>query len=377
MSEFRINSPIIARRAVVGLVALLLLSLCGLLRAQQTPVPTTRPLLEALNHETQSLFAQVAPSIVRVQLPMPTNLTLAPDDPLAKWATKLNPQEFRELLEIQHRLPGAQYTAEIRPTTAPSEPVPQTQPSHFILLQIQRFTPNSIGVVLDDSNRVLVPRFVDREACRYPIPVLTGDGRWATAIFLASDAQSNLTLLQLTTAIRTKPATLAPNKPDAGTLLLVMSLNPAANRLTVWEGWEPDVATIINIDGSIAGFTEAGRYLSAAACMPLVADLMHDGVVHRAFLGVVVGPVGPEDPDRQMYPTLGTTPALRIQQVIPGTVAQHAGLSEGDLILSLAGQSVGDGPSFAAAIANRRGNTAMQILRLGQIHLVNVELTPQ
>jgi S1-C subfamily serine protease len=377
MSELRINSPLNAGRGAVGIFTVLLFSLSQLLRAQQTPSPTTRPLLEALNHETQSLFREVAPSIVRVQLPMPTNLTLAPDDPLAKWATKLDPESFRELLEIQHRLPGAQYTAEIRPTTEPSEPVPQTQPTHVIVLQIQRFIPNSIGVVLDDSNRVLVPRYVDREACRYPIPVSIGDGRWATAKFLASDGQSNLTLLQLTTAIHAKPATLASNKPDAGTLLLVMSLNPAANRLTVWEGWEPDVAAIINIDGSIAGFTAAGRYLSAAACMPLVADLMHDGVVHRAFLGVVVGAVGPEDPDRQMYPTLGTTPALRIRQVIPGTVAQQAGLSEGDLILSLAGQSVGDGPTFAAAIANRRGNTQMQILRQGQVHLVNVELTPQ
>ena len=163
-------------------------------------------------------------------------------------------------------------------------------------------------------------------------------------------------------------------QPGTGALLLVMSLNPAANRLAVWEGWEPDVSTLVNIDGSIAGFTKSGHFLSAAACSPVVQELMAHGFVRRAFLGVVVDPVGSDDPARQQNPSLGATPALKIEQVIPGSAAERAGLQQDDLILSLAGESVGDPQSFAAAIANRRGNTEILILRNGQRHIVNVIL---
>jgi S1-C subfamily serine protease len=204
--------------------------------------------------------------------------------------------------------------------------------------------------------------------------VSIGDGRWTTATFLASDPQADLTLLQLNRHIETKPATISPDNPAPGTLLLVMSLNPAANRLAVWEGWDPDISTLVNIDGSIAGFTKGGHFLSAGACEPVVQELMAHGFVHRAFLGVVVEGVPSDDPARQQNLTLGATPALKIDQVIPGSAADRAGLLQLDLILSLGGQSVGDPEDFAAAIANRRGNTQMLILRNGQKHLVNVDL---
>jgi S1-C subfamily serine protease len=61
-------------------------------------------------------------------------------------------------------------------------------------------------------------------------------------------------------------------------------------------------------------------------------------------------------------------------QVIAGSAAEQAGLRQDDLILSLAGESVGDPQSFAAAIANRRGKTEITILRQGQKHVVNVDL---
>ena len=228
------------------------------------------------------------------------------------------------------------------------------QSSHILVLRLDRLTPNGIGVVLDDQNHLLIPRFVDKAACRFPIPVSIGDGRWAAATFVASDAQADLTLLQLNTHIKTKPATISGDNPEPGALLLVMSLNPAANRLAVWEGWEPDVSTLVNIDGSIAGFTKGGHFLSAAACSPVVQELMAHGFVRRAFLGVVVEPVTSDDPARQQNPSLGATPALKIDQVVPGSAAERAGLQQDDLILSLAGESVGDPQSFAAAIANRR-----------------------
>ena len=66
-------------------------------RALADDLPTTRPLLEQLNRETQALFKDVAPSIVRVQLPLPTNLALTPDNPLSKWTNRLDPDSLRRL----------------------------------------------------------------------------------------------------------------------------------------------------------------------------------------------------------------------------------------------------------------------------------------
>jgi S1-C subfamily serine protease len=376
MSEIAFNPSHTARGVAVGFFAGLLTLLPSLIDAQITSPPTTRPLLDELNHETQDLFKQVSSSIVRVQMPMPTNFSISEDDLLSKWANRLDPQSLARLADIERRAPGTSYaTAEIRPTTVPSRTQP-TVGQQVIVLKLDRFSPNGVGIVLDDGKHLLIPRYVDKAACALPVPVAVSDGHWATASFVASDRQSDLTLLQLTN-FKTKPATISADKPGAGTLLLVISLNPAANRLAVWEGWEPDVSALVNIDGTIAGFTKGGRFLSAAACSPVVEELMVHGSVRRAILGVVIDSVMRDDPVRRLYPALGATPALRINEVIPGSAAQHAGLESNDLILSLAGESVGDAPTFAAAIANRRGITPIAVLRDGQKHIVNVDLQVQ
>jgi S1-C subfamily serine protease len=375
MDENKFHSWKKAHGIAVGFCAGALALLAALSAAAAADLPATRPLLDQLNRETQALFKQVAPSIVRVQLPLPTNLSLAPEDPLSKWVGRLDPQSLARLAELERRSPEASFvTAEIRPTTGPSTTQPIEVTPQIMVLRVDRFSPNTIGIVLDDENHLLIPRYVDKAACRFPIPVSIGDGRWATAAFVASDRQADLTLLQLNHKIKVMRATLSADKPDAGTLLLVMSLNPAANRLAVWEGWEPDVSTLVNIDGTIAGFTKGGHFLCAAAYSPVVAELMQHGYVRRAILGVVIEPVAADDPQRQRDPSLATTPALRIDQIVPGSAAEHAGLQPGDLILSLAGQSVGNAPAFAAAIANRRGDTRIDVLRKGQRHVINVVL---
>jgi hypothetical protein len=338
---------------------------------------TTRPLLDQLNRETQSLFKDVAPSIVRVQMPMPTSISLAPNDPLSKWANRLDPESLRRLAALE-RGPAASFTtAEIRPASPTTAPDTLTQAKHLFVLRlnVNQVVPNAIGVVLDDKNHLLIPRWVDREACLgYPIPVSIGDGRWATAVFVASDEKADLTILRLNTPIKTRAATISGETPAMGTLLLVMSLNAGANRLAVWEGWEPDSSTLVNTDGSIAGFTRNGHFLSAAACWPAVQDLLAHGVVQRATLGVIVDAVSLDDPARQANSALGAEPALRIDAVALGSAAEKAGLQQGDFVLSLAGEPVGDARSFAAAIANRRGKTEILILRNGQKHIVSADL---
>jgi S1-C subfamily serine protease len=333
---------------------------------------TTRPILDGLNRETQTLFKEVAGSIVRVQLPIGSRLSGAAEDPLAKWAGRLDAQTRQRLEELHLHAPDSTYhSVEVRSTTQPAGGDGGT-----VILTLSRFVPNAIGLVFDDQQHLLIPHFVDKTAFDGPVPLALGDGRLATATFVASDRLSDLTVLKLQD-VKAQPATLGPGKPDPGTLLLVISLNPAANRLTVWEGWEPDFAAVVNIDGGIAGFTKNGRFFCATAARPVVAELIDHGWVRRAFLGVGIATVVPNDPQRQANPALGATPAIRINDVIPGSAAQQGGLLPGDLILTLAGQSVGDAPGFAAAIANRRGRTVMTVLRDTQRLDITVDLQVQ
>jgi len=335
-------------------------------------LPTTRPILDGLNRETQTLFKEVAGSIVRVELPVGRNLTGAPDDPLAKWAGRLDAQTRARLEELHLHAPDSTYHAvEVRSTTQPAGGDGGT-----VILTLSRFVPNALGLVFDDQQHLLVPHFVDKAAFDGPVPLALGDGRLATATFVASDQLADVTVLKLED-IKAKPATLGAGKPDPGTLLLVISLNPAGNRLAVWEGWEPDFAVLINIDGGIAGFTKGGRFYSPIAAVPVVTELIDHGWVRRAYLGVGIQTVLPNDPQRQANPVLGTTPAIRINDVIAGSAAQQGGLLPGDLILSLGGQSVGDAPGFAAAIANRRGKTVMTVLRGTQRLSIAVNLQVQ
>jgi S1-C subfamily serine protease len=372
MSKAAHNPISRAHGAVMGLLALLLIVIPA--AADQ---PATRPLLDELNRETRNLFKQVSPSIVRVQLPLPSDVTLSPNDPLNKWANQLDAQTLANIADFERRSPGSSITAaEIQPSAAPSSTQP-VERQHIIVLRVDRFSPNSVGIVVDENNHLLIPRYVDKDALPNAIPVSLADGKWATATFVASDRQADLTLLQLTSKTLAKPAVISPEPPDSGALVLVMSLNPAANRLAVWEGWEPDVSALVNTDGTIAGFTKGGHFLDAAACLPAVGELIEHGYVRRAQLGVWIQPVALDDIQRQRDPALGASPALRVVQVVPGTAAQRAGLMQNDLILSLAGESVGDAPSFAAAIANRRGQTAITILRNGQEHVVDVDLRVQ
>jgi S1-C subfamily serine protease len=334
---------------------------------------TTRPLFEELNRETQSLFKQVSGSVARVELPS----QISRDDPLAKWAVRLDPDSWRRLQDMQRHATGSSFiTTEIQPTTAPSDnPLASNEQQHIILMQMNRFTPNGIGIVVDDQGHLLVPRFADKDSFTGPVPTILANGQVAWATFVGSDEQTDVTLLKLN--IKAAPVAVMQDRPELGSLMLVMSLNPALNRLAVWEGWEPDFAALMTIDGHIAGFSKGGHFVSAAAYLPVVSELIDHGKVQRAFLGVLIEPLPREDAQRMNDPALGGQPALRILEVFAGSAADRAGLQRGDLILTLAGESVGDAPAFGAAIASRRGKTEMTLLRNSEKITVNVDLEVQ
>src|SRR5688572_14319035 len=60
---------------------------------------TSRPNLEQLNRETQSLYRDVKGSVVRVQMPVPQWVLEATANPMAKWEGRLDPDMKQKLEE--------------------------------------------------------------------------------------------------------------------------------------------------------------------------------------------------------------------------------------------------------------------------------------
>jgi S1-C subfamily serine protease len=348
-------------------------------QSSQDSSPTPRPLLDELNRETQSLFKQTAPGIVRLHLPVSGPLA-SDDDPLRKWNSRLDPEVRQRLEELVLRDQGRMFVREdIIPATSPTDDASggaATQP-HEIVMQLGEFAPNSIGVILDDQGHVLVPGYVAKEDFPDAIPALLGDGRIVAAKLVGSDEPTQLTVLQLTDTSAAVSPGFGNEIPQLGTLMMVMSLNPGLNRLAIWPGWEPDVSVLVTLDGHIAGFAAAGGFIPAHRCQSIAQQLIQFGQVKRAMLGVIIGPVPADDPQRKSDPALADAPALRIHGVLANSPAQQAGLLPGDLILQLGDEPVGDVQNFAAIIAERRGKTDLLILRNGQESTVSVDLQVQ
>jgi S1-C subfamily serine protease len=94
---------------------------------------------------------------------------------------------------------------------------------------------------------------------------------------------------------------------------------------------------VVGINTAVAGIGLGLAVPMDDAARRILAALMRDGRVKRAFLGVVGG-------SRQLPPRLagelGRQQALEVVQLLEGSPAAHAGVRPGDLILDLEGRAV-------------------------------------
>jgi hypothetical protein len=387
------------RRIVHSLLALsLTLGASAVARAQSdstngSPAPT----LERLSAETQALYDQVRPGIIRVHLPPTRWVQQQPqqNDPLDKWKEKLDPQVRAKIAEAQARS-ATGGNVEVTAQIAPASTQPATQPNTLVaqiaprlqvsqrldggleLLAFSSSDPGAaaydaempgvglkvIGVLIDAKGHVLVPMYIEGGAIgSEPLRISTGAGDVATATFVGSDRQTNLTVLKLTEPVG-RPVRVSGGRPRDGSLVMVLSPGGDAGKLSVWTGGQQDRGIIVRMDGGVAGFARYGQFLCGLDAQPVVEQLVKHGRVRRATLGVLVEET--ETPDGRR--------AMRLEKVIPDTPAEKVGLQEGDFILSMGGAPVSDLPSFAAAIASRDGETELEVLRGTKTFKVTVML---
>jgi S1-C subfamily serine protease len=353
---------------------------------------TKTPLLEQLSQETQAVHERVSMSLVHLHLPQPANPAGQIEELFRKWDKQLDPAVKQKLQEQLSVRPGSGASDEdvfsllksgelgsgvvlVRPFDA--DDLSEQSLRLLMVPRARREAPRTAVVILDNRGLVLVPAYIDRElAGDKPLKVRLAGGEQVDAAFVGSDRQTNVTLLRLAEPAGTA-AELADTKPADGALVLVFSPHTDRVQLSVWTGGASENGIVVTTAGRIAGFANGGQFLSAPAAGPIVQQLAAYGRVKRAVLGVRVTEVRPDDPLRQRLAALGTQPAMRVERVSPESPADKSGLQSGDLILSVAGESVGDLPTFAAAIAARQGETEMRVLRDRAVITVKVELAPQ
>jgi hypothetical protein len=387
------------------------------------------PLLKQLNEETQSLYREVQAGVVRVQLP-PPKWAGQPlderDNPLHKWGDQLDP-EVKKQLELEQksaekgqvRKMSATVDAAKAPATRAAKS-PTTQSSFgawtasnagddvIVLrptgpgagaLQIDAgggltrdgqiiagggglainvapagsFTPNNIGLLLDGQGHVLVPICVEKESFDPAgVPAMVGAGQMTTAHFVGSDRKANITLLKLDKP-QGIPVKIAPTRPQEGTLTMFLSPNSGVGRLMIWTNELKDWGVVVSMEGAIYGFARQGQFLSAAGCRSAIDQLIRDGQVRRARIGLGIVEVSQNDPVREKDAALGTQPAVRVSEIAPHSPAAGAGIKVGDLIVELNDQPVGDPHSFAAAMGEPKSKTSLKVLRAGRTQTVTIE----
>ncbi len=250
----------------------------------------------------------------------------------------------------------------------------------------ENFAPNNLALLLDDAGHILIPMWLEKndfEAA--PARVAFGDAPPVAANFVASDKPSGITILQLANPpaqLRARPLALADQRPASGALVLLLQPNNGSARLVVWTGGQQDYGVVMAPDGTVMGFAHYGEFLTGAACRPVAQQLIDNGIVKRATLGIGIAVVMADSPLRQSWPALGSRPALQVKSVADHSFAAEGGLQVGDLILGFQadrkGQNVldpvGDIPSFALALSGRTGPTTLVILREGHERAITVNL---
>jgi len=142
---------------------------------------------------------------------------------------------------------------------------------------------------------------------------------------------------------------------------------------------------LADADGRVVGINTAVAAIGVGLAVPInpasrriIGALMRDGRFRRAFLGIA-GMRRPLPP--RVARALGRAAGIGLTEVVPSSPAAAAGLREGDLILDVDGQPVGDASDLQRLMVGETIGKPLplRVLRLGEVlelTIVPVELRP-
>lgn len=134
---------------------------------------------------------------------------------------------------------------------------------------------------------------------------------------------------------------------------------------------------LIGINTAIASPT--GSYAGYGFAVPsnlvykVVQDLKDYGIVQRGYLGVSISNITNDLAQDEELPDIN---GAYIQEVMPGSAADDAGLKKGDVIRKVNGVEIKNTPRLLETVAGYRpgDNISIQYLRKGKIETANVTL---
>jgi serine protease Do len=227
------------------------------------------------------------------------------------------------------------------------------------------------GVIIDAAGVILTNNHVVEGADE--VLVELSDGRQFKASDIKTDEQSDLAVLRIKAAEPLPAAALGDSDTmEIGDWVLAVG-NPFELELTVSAGiisskgrtlaagkranfLQTDAAInpgnsggpLVNLDGEVIGIntaiaTNSGSYQGVGFAIPInlakwvTQQLIKTGSVQRAYLGVGIGEI-----NSTLAQKLGVEPhkGVLVSEVFPNSPAAAAGLREGDIIRTFAGQAV-------------------------------------
>jgi S1-C subfamily serine protease len=123
---------------------------------------------------------------------------------------------------------------------------------------------------------------------------------------------------------------------------------------------------VVGINTAVAGIGLGLAIPIGATTRRIIAALLHDGRVRRAWLGIA----GARRPlSARIARRVGTDAGIGVEEVVPSSPAAAAGLRSGDLILEVDGHPVADAGDLQRLMLDEAIGRAMRlrILRLGEI----------
>ncbi len=366
------------KRNPVAWVAILvstaaLVSSSGVLRrvpAAPNVSPESQKTVQALSQAFESVADFVRPSVVQISVQkkagrLPNFRGLPFPGPGGRDPSPNSPKDLKDLEEMLKRFFG--------PDGAPER-------EQFG----GRGQGTGSGFVYDNHGHILTNNHVVESAEK--ITVAFHDGTEAVATVVGSDAKADVAVIKVentsypplprgdSSKLRVGELVMAVGSPFELSQSVTTGIISATERNEVgineYESFLQTDAPInpgnsggplVNMSGEVIGVNSAivtgGRGNDGIGfAVPIdmaanVADqLIKDGKVHRARIGIKLGLLTPVLA-RQLGLEAGTKGIL-VDEVVPGSPAEKAGLKQGDVIVGFAGEKVASRPAFRLKVAS-------------------------